>query len=159
MTGSSSDATDAATSLTGAGFGAFFYNVIDEQGESYMLYTLSGVPRSLREVPDAAQHGVFAPTFGAGHRAQRRHHAGPALRAERAVLRHARGHLPVVSYLAVPVVSPAGEVLGGLFFGHPEAGRFTGRHERLAVGIAAHAAIALDNARLFTCGSATPRSN
>ena len=28
------------------------------------------------------------------------------------------GHLPVKSYLAVPVVSRSGEVLGGLFFGH-----------------------------------------
>ena len=26
-------------------FGAFFYNVLDSAGESYMLYTLSGVPR------------------------------------------------------------------------------------------------------------------
>ena len=30
------------------------------------------------------------------------------------------GHLPVRSYLAAPVVSRTGEVLGGLFFGHPE---------------------------------------
>src|SRR5215203_421185 len=37
--------TDAATELTGAQFGSFFYNVLNEQGESYMLYTLSGVPR------------------------------------------------------------------------------------------------------------------
>jgi GAF domain-containing protein len=31
-----------------------------------------------------------------------------------------QGHLPVRSYLAVPVVSRSGEVLGGLFFGHAE---------------------------------------
>ena len=40
------------------------------------------------------------------------------------------GHLPVRSYLAVPVKSRSGEVLGGLFFGHPEPGRFTADHER-----------------------------
>ena len=34
------------------------------------------------------------------------------------------GHLPVRSYLAVPVVSRSGEVIGGLFFGHSRAGRF-----------------------------------
>ena len=34
--------TDAATRLTGAQFGAFFYNVRNEAGESYQLYTLSG---------------------------------------------------------------------------------------------------------------------
>ena len=37
--------TDAATELTTAEFGAFFYNVVNEAGESYTLYTISGVPR------------------------------------------------------------------------------------------------------------------
>ena len=37
--------TDAAVELTGAQFGAFFYNALDEHGESYMLYALSGAPR------------------------------------------------------------------------------------------------------------------
>ena len=35
--------TDAGVALTGAQFGAFFYNVEDAVGGSYMLYTLSGV--------------------------------------------------------------------------------------------------------------------
>ena len=60
-----------------------------------------------------------------------------------------KGHLPVRSYLAVPVTSRSGEVLGGLFFGHQETGRFTEKHERLIVGIAGQAASAIDNARLF----------
>ena len=42
-------ATDAARELTPAQFGAFFYNVISDAGESYMLYTLSGVERSAFE--------------------------------------------------------------------------------------------------------------
>jgi GAF domain-containing protein len=46
------------------------------------------------------------------------------------------GHLPVRSYLAVPVVSRSGEVLGGLFFGHADPGVFTDRAERLVAGIA-----------------------
>jgi PAS domain S-box-containing protein len=59
------------------------------------------------------------------------------------------GHLPVRSYLAVPVISRSGEVVGGLFFGHPETGVFTVRAERIAAAIAAQAAIAIDNARLY----------
>ena len=39
--------TDAATELSGAQFGSFLYNVADRRGESYMLYTLSGVSREL----------------------------------------------------------------------------------------------------------------
>src|SRR5689334_17384079 len=58
------------------------------------------------------------------------------------------GHLPVRSYLAVPVVSPSGEVHGRLFFGHAETGVFTERDEPMLVAVAAHAAVAIDNARL-----------
>jgi signal transduction histidine kinase/ActR/RegA family two-component response regulator len=60
-----------------------------------------------------------------------------------------KGHLPVRSYLAVPVISRSGEVLGALFFGHPAVGVFTERAERLVAGIASQAAIAIDNARLY----------
>lgn len=60
-----------------------------------------------------------------------------------------QGHLPVRSYLAVPVTSRSGEVLGGLFFGHPEPEVFTERAEHLVVGLAAQTAVAVDNARLY----------
>ena len=59
------------------------------------------------------------------------------------------GHLPVRSYLAAPVVSRSGEILGGLFFGHSAPGRFTQNHEAILTGMASQAAIAMDNARLF----------
>src|SRR5688500_17520831 len=60
-----------------------------------------------------------------------------------------KGHLPVVSYLAVPVISRSGQVIGGLFFAHPEPNIFTERSERLVARVAAQAAIALDNASLY----------
>src|SRR5262249_38660862 len=59
------------------------------------------------------------------------------------------GHLPVRSYLAAPVKSQSGEVLGGLFFGHPDVGVFDERSERLIAGVAVQAGIAMDKARLF----------
>ena len=37
--------TDAATEVTGAAFGAFFYNASAEHEDAYWLYTLSGAPR------------------------------------------------------------------------------------------------------------------
>ena len=56
--------TDAATDLCGAQFGSFFYNVYDEQGGSYMLYTLSGVPREAFEhFPMPRATHLFGPTF------------------------------------------------------------------------------------------------
>ena len=60
-----------------------------------------------------------------------------------------KGHLPVRSYLAVPVISRSGEVIGGLFFGHPDTDVFTERAERIVVGVAGQAAVAIDNARLY----------
>jgi signal transduction histidine kinase len=58
------------------------------------------------------------------------------------------GHLPVRSYLAVPVFSRTGEVTGGLFFGHSATGVFGERSERGMLGLAAEAGVAIDNARL-----------
>jgi PAS domain S-box-containing protein len=144
--------TDAATDLTEAAFGAFFYNVVDERGESYTLYTISGVPREhFAKYPMPRNTAVFGQTFKGvavvrsdditedpryGHNAP--YHGMPP------------GHLPVRSYLAVPVKGRGGDIIGGLFFGHPEVGRFDAHHERIAVGIASWAAVALENARLYT---------
>ncbi|SFB57096.1 GAF sensor hybrid histidine kinase [Rhizobium sp. NFR07] len=143
--------TDAATELTGAEFGSFFYNVFDEKGESYMLYTLSGVPReAFSSFPMPRNTAVFGPTF-AGEGIVRVDDITKDPRYGKSAPHHGmpKGHLPVCSYLAAPVISRTGEVLGGLFFGHSQPGIFTDRAERLLSGIAAQAAIAIDNARLY----------
>jgi GAF domain-containing protein len=59
------------------------------------------------------------------------------------------GHPRVTSYLAVPVTLGSGEVLSGLFFGNSATGVFTEAHERRLAGLAAQAAIAMDDARLL----------
>ncbi len=143
--------TDAATELTGAQFGAFFYNVFDDKGESYMLYTISGVPReAFSSFPMPRNTAVFGPTF-AGEGIVRSDDITKDPRYGKNAPRHGmpQGHLPVCSYLAAPVKSRSGKVLGGLFFGHSEPGIFTERAESLLSGIAAQAAIAIDNARLY----------
>jgi GAF domain-containing protein/anti-sigma regulatory factor (Ser/Thr protein kinase) len=144
-------ATDAARELTPAAFGAFFYNVLSDAGEAYMLYTLSGVDRSAFErFPMPRNTAIFSQTFNGegvvriddvladpryGHSAP--YHGMP------------EGHLPVRSYLAVPVITSEGEVAGGLFFGHPEPGMFSAEDEHMVAGIAAQSAIAIENARLY----------
>ena len=98
--------TDLATQLTHAEFGAFFYNVIDaKSGDAYMLYTLSGAPeRGVRAFPQPRATAVFAPTFhGEGIGPPGRCHAGPTLRKNPPYHGMPKGHLPVRSYLAVPV--------------------------------------------------------
>lgn len=143
--------TDAGVELTGAQFGAFFYNVLNDGGESYMLYTLSGAPRSAFEdfgMPRAT--AVFQPTFkGEGVIRSDDILADPRYGKSLPHRGMPKGHLPVRSYLAVPVTSRSGEVIGGLLFGHERPAVFTARHEKLITGIAGQAAVAIDNARLF----------
>jgi signal transduction histidine kinase len=143
--------TDAATRVTRAQFGAFFYNVVDDTGESYVLYALSGADRShFERFPMPRNTAVFAPTFsGEGTirlddvQADERFGKNPPYHGM------PPGHLPVHSYLAAPVIARSGEVLGGLFFGHERSGVFTERDERAVEGIADQAAIAIENARLY----------
>ncbi len=143
--------TDAATELTGAAFGSFFYNVLDDSGGSYMLYTLSGVPQDAFErFPMPRNTAVFGPTFnGEGIVRVDDITQDPRYGHNVPYRGMPEGHLKVRSYLAAPVLSRNGEVVGGLFFGHPEPGVFTERAERILAGIAAQAAIAIDNARLY----------
>ncbi|MDJ0388510.1 HWE histidine kinase domain-containing protein [Roseomonas sp. E05] len=144
--------TDAATTLSGARFGAFFY--ADEEGERGQLnpYVLSGAAREVfTALPIPHSTAVFAPTLR-GEAIIRSDDITRDPRYGRHAPHHGMppGHMPVRSYLAAPVVSRSGTVLGTLFFGHPEPGVFTERAERIVTGIAGQAAVAIDNARLYT---------
>lgn len=143
--------TDAARELSGAQFGAFFYNVTDQAGERYMLYTLSGAPKeAFSNFPLPRNTAVFEPTFR-GQATLRSPNIRKDPRYGKQGPYHGTppGHLPVVSYLAVPVISRDGTVLGGLFFGHEKEGVFTEESESIVASIASQAAVALDNAKLY----------
>jgi PAS domain S-box-containing protein len=143
--------TDAGVELSGAQFGAFFYNVLRTDGEAYTLYTLSGAPReAFARFPMPRNTAVFEPTFrGTGTVRSHDILADPRYGKSEPYKGMPPGHLPVRSYLAVPVMSRTGAVLGGLFFGHAQSGVFTDRAERILVGLAAQAAVAIDNSRLY----------
>ncbi len=146
--------TDIATAVTGATYGAFFYNIINERGDAYRLYALSGAPREAFEHLGMPRNTpVFQPTF-AESRVVRAADITRDSRYGHMELHRGmpEGHLSVKSYLAAPVLLRSGEIAGGLIFGHPEAAVFTDRSEQLVVGIAAQAAIAIENARLYEAG-------
>ena len=138
------EVTDAGTSVTDAAFGAFFHNAKGPEGDNYIVYAVTGVPKEVVANFPVRAAGLFGPTFAG---------VGPVrigdVWADARLGTEGPNPLGVRSFLGVPVISRSGEVHGALFFGHPEPGVFTERGERLAVGIAAHAAIAIDNARLF----------
>jgi PAS domain S-box-containing protein len=128
-------AIDAATEITGARFGAFFYDAEDAGGGVTVLHRLSGA------APEA--FAEFAPVLM----------GDPIIRSDD-VTRDPRhtglaAGAPVRSFLSVPVVTLDGALAGGLAFGSPEAGAFDAEDEAAAVSIAATAAVALTNARLL----------
>ena len=143
--------TDAATEITGAHFGSFFYNILNEEGASYMLYTLAGAPRDVFDrFPMPRATDLFGPTFrGEGVVRIADVKKDPRYGKSSPYYGMPDGDLRVTSYLAVPVVSRSGEVLGGLFFGHPDPAVFTERDEVVVAGLASQAAVAMDNARLY----------
>jgi len=143
--------TDVGTQLSGAEYGAFFYDATDERGAAFQLHTLSGLRPEAADslVPDRATP-LFSPQFrndapirfddvllDPHYAATATAHALPG------------GHGPVRSYLAVPVRARSGKAIGGLLFGHRQPGVFDARSERIVVGIAGQASIAVGNARLY----------
>jgi len=115
--------TDISTRLTGAEYGSFFYNRAGYEGKGN--FSSESIVRSddIREDPRYGQHAPY--------------HGMPA------------GQAPIVSYLAVPVNSPAGQTIGGLFLGHTRPGMFREEHELLMESIASQAGVAIENARLY----------
>ena len=146
-------ATDAAGGVCGARFSAFFYHGGGRDGDG-ILFSLSTLAGSTTAEFQTLGEPRAAALFGPG---MRRHelvrvadiasdprHAGSAPQFGLPA-----GHPALRSYMSVPVVARSGELLGTMFFGHPEPDVFGERSERIVSGIAAQAAIALDNARLY----------
>ncbi|MGB0124666.1 MAG: PAS domain S-box protein [Silvibacterium sp.] len=143
-------ASDAGLQLCGAQFGAFFYNVVNAEGESRRLYALSGVGcEKFANFPMPRNTLVFGPTFE-GMATVRSGDITKDPRYGRNSPYHGipEGHLPVRSYLAIPVRAQNGDVLGGLFYGHEQAYVFDQNSENLVAMVAAQAAIAIENTKL-----------
>lgn len=143
--------TDATTKITGAAFGAFFYNTTDVDGDPFLLYTLSGMSKTAFEQLGMSKRTDVFKTGFEGTKGIRVDDlkTDPMYEVLDPELDLELPDFEVRSYLAVPVVSSSGQVVGALLFGHPEPGVFKAEHEDIIGSIAAQAAIALENSRLF----------
>lgn len=137
--------TDQTVALVRAEFGAYIQVTKSEVGEFFESATLSGssIDRDSKfPLPGDAE--IFSSTFrGEGIIRLDDVTKDPRFAQKRPT------DLPLKSYLAVPVISRDGEVLGGLFFGHSRPGVFTDQDEKIIGALAAQAATAIDNAKLF----------
>ncbi|MEP6654968.1 MAG: GAF domain-containing protein, partial [Myxococcales bacterium] len=149
--------TDQATAMVGAEVGAFFYNAPNQEGGAELLYTMAGAPAEA-----FARFGLprNAPLFNASVTAGGREGEGvirlddvtkdPRYGQWGAAPKARPGQLPITSYLAAPLTSRDGTVMGALVFGHSQPGRFSPHHERMLKTLAITAAVSLENANLFS---------
>ena len=144
-------ATDAASGIAGARFGAFFYHGKEGEGPKFSLYTLSGATANeFQSFGEPHATALFGPSFrGAGLVRSSDITDDPRYGPTPPQFGMLSGQALVRSYLSVPVTAASGEAIGTMFFGHPEPDVFTERTERIVRGIAAQAAVALDNTRLY----------
>ena len=143
-------ALDACLHLCSARYGAFFYNNIGNENQSYSLYKEAGPDLNIfasfpdphcTEIPKDSflnQLIVRSPDIT----------LDPRFTENFPFAALSPNHPPVRSYLAVPVRSRAGESLGCLIYGHPDVDAFSATSEDLVATIASLAAVAIDNLRL-----------
>jgi PAS domain S-box-containing protein len=143
--------TDAIAQLTGADFGASFYQTEGSFEEPQVIYAHVGAAKeAFEQFAVSKDTSIFYSTFdGAAVVRVSDVTKDPTFCKDETIIRMLELQMPVISYLTVPVVSKTGRVIGGLFLGNKIADYFSLEHERLATSIAAQAAIAMDNAELF----------
>ena len=138
---------DAGREISGAQFGAFFYNVARLAGDSFTLYSVSGAPyEAVDKLMTRNQQLLGSRLVGGVLR------MGDLLNDPRFATTApgiAKGRLRVRSYLSVPVSSRSGDVIGRLVFGHAQPNLFTAEAESIVTAIAAQASVAFDNANLY----------
>lgn len=143
---------DAATELTGAEIGALFYTIAGGRTGADLLYAVAGARRdAFARLALPRNTALLAPAL-LGQTTLRLADVTTDPRYGRNYPHRGvpDGHPVVRSYLAAPVVSRSGVPIGGLVLGHAAAGVFTDRAEHAAIELAAYAATAMDNARIYS---------
>lgn len=133
---------DICTEITDSEFGVFFYQV-DDHNETLVLHATSAINSPYVEsVIDTWPKYTILDVL----------RIDDVSRISNQVLMPkgmAIDNRPIRSFLAVPVKSRNGVVIGTLCFGHTKVGMFQEHEVEITKGIAAQAAIALDNSQLF----------
>jgi signal transduction histidine kinase/GAF domain-containing protein len=110
--------------------------------------------------PASAQSGKFRPSTGyrnAARQAAFDYAHGHLAKEGLHSMGVPRGHPIVRSFLGAPLLDHSGDVRGGLLLGHSDPDRFSEEDETLLVGLATEAAIALENARLYSAAQTQAR--
>lgn len=140
---------DAATELTRSEFGSFYHIAREPQGDRRIVHAHAGLLRHrIADLPTPGDIDQLEPMFRNPVRIDDVR-KDPRYTVNSQLIGMPTGQPEMLSYLAVPVISRTGELLGGLFLGHTKEGAFSERMERTAMALAGQSAIAIDNSRLF----------
>jgi signal transduction histidine kinase len=140
---------EAGTDLSGADVGMFFSEAVEEGARKFVLRCVS----SLTLAEASSMLGEDALMDG-------EHFSRKMLRCSKPGesafedgdqwIRAVAKKLSLGNCIALPVMKRPGAVFGVLFFGRRSPQPFSGREESVATSLASQAAIAIDNARLFS---------
>jgi signal transduction histidine kinase len=141
---------EAGTDLSGADVGMFFSDDVVEGARKFALRCASGLP--LAEASALlGEHALMDGTQFSWKKMLRCSELGESpFETNDAWIHAVAKRLSLGNCIALPVMSRPGAVLGGLLFGRRSAEPFSERDESVAGSLASQAAIAIDNARLFT---------
>lgn len=132
--------TDASTAVSGARFGSFYIVSTSDKGtRELLLYTTSGSP-----VGGFARNPIPTKLLAISKTEQIERIANLS---KCYALKDFTNF--ACSCLSVPVIARNGDLLGKIMLFHTSESFFTETAETLVSGIASHAAIAIDNCRLF----------
>ena len=127
--------TDAGRVITDASWGAYFTRIEADQGPHYELSAVSGGKEGEFGEIISIIDGNFINQM--------------LERKSSYVENFTQQNVPLRSFLSVSVISRSGEIIGGLLYGDRRSDNFGERDKKIVEGIAAQAAIAIDNAHLF----------
>ncbi|MGK5081522.1 ATP-binding protein [Janthinobacterium sp. HLX7-2] len=131
---------DAATHISGARFGAFYYDDAIDTPEPQGAMPPMPPARAVAGISLAQANAIDAPLRLGPALCRNDWHAAPGASGDGPPLR---------SCMSLPVRSRSGQLPGRLLLGHPQVGIFSARSERIVAAIAAQAAVALDNTHLY----------
>jgi signal transduction histidine kinase len=142
--------TDAGRDCIGAEVGAFFYRADHGEPPGRTECAVSGLSaeafdRLRRSREPSPEREIRAPELVCSPDVA----ADPRFGPDRRLSLVLEGNRPVRSYLALPVRSPGGDSLGELMFAHAAPNVFTAEAQEIVTGLAAEAAIAIENAKLY----------
>jgi DNA-binding response OmpR family regulator/signal transduction histidine kinase len=145
---------DAGVELAGAEIGAFRFNLDDQTVQNVSISSHSTAPADLADLHIPGSAEAIAALFDGVGVIRSDDLSQDARFAPETAPSDGSAQAAIRSYLAAPVKSRGGEIIGALFFGHSRPAMFDAEAEALMLGLAAQAAISIDNARSFRAAEA-----